>query len=83
MTIQERHKEVEKMFEDLRKFYVSHFPPGRSLTEEEWQSYIDSTWEIADRYKGTNLEDIAGDLAMALSDDIERVDKAWRKKEGA
>ena len=50
------------------------------LTDEEWQDYIDGTWKIADRYKGTNLENLAGELTMALSNDIERVDKAWRGK---
>ena len=82
MTIKERHEEVSKMFKDLQDFYAKHFPPGRALTDEEWKAYIDGTWEIADRYKGTNLEDLAGELTMALSNDIERVDKAWRGKNG-
>lgn len=80
MTIKERHEEVAKIFKDLQDFYVQHFPPGRALTDEEWQDYIDGTWTIADRYKGTNLENLAGELTMALSNDIERVDKAWRGK---
>lgn len=82
MTIQERHKEVAKILKDLQDFYMKHFPPSRTLTDEEWQDYIDGTWEIADRYKGTNLEDLAGELTMAFSNDIERVDKAWRRKQG-
>ena len=80
MTIKERHEEVKFMMKALMKFYVEHFPPGRELTDEEWQSYIDKTWEIADRYKGTNLEDLASELTMALSNDIERTDKAWRRR---
>ena len=80
MKIQERHEEVAKIFKDLQSFYEKHFPPGRNLTDEEWQEYIDGVWRIAERYKGTNLEDLAGELAMALSNDIERIDKAWRRR---
>lgn len=80
MTINERHEEVKKLFAELEAFYEKHFPPKRALTDKEWQAYIDSTWKIADSYKGTSLEDLASELTMALSNDIERVDKAWRRK---
>ena len=80
MKIKDRHKEVKRMFSDLEALYEKHFPPGRELTDQEWEAYIDGIWVLADRYKGTNLEDLAGDLTMALSNDIERVNKAWGMK---
>ena len=80
MTIKERHEAVKKLFAELEEFYEDHFPPKRALTDKEWQAYIDGTWEVADRYRGTSLEDLASELTMALSNDIERVDKAWRGK---
>ena len=82
MTIQERHEEVTRMFKELQDFYVKHFPPGRALTDQEWEEYIDGTWKVADQYKGSSLENLANEITMALSNDIERVDKAWRRKQG-
>jgi hypothetical protein len=82
MTITERHEEINKIIAGLKVLHEKYFPPARPLTDEEWQAYINDIWEVADRYKGTNLEDLAGELTMAFSNDIERVDKAWRKKQG-
>jgi len=82
MTITERHEEINKIIAGLKVLHEKYFPPARPLTDEEWQAYINDIWEVADRYKGTNLEDFAGELTMAFSNDIERVDKAWRKKQG-
>lgn len=82
MTISERHEEINKILAGLKVLHEKYFPPRRALTDEEWQAYINDIWEVADRYKGTNLEDLAGELTMAFSNDIERVDKAWRKKQG-
>ena len=82
MTIKERHEAVKRLFAELEEFYEQHFPPKRALTDKEWQSYIDGTWEVADKYRGTSLEDLASELTMALSNDIERVDKAWRNRQG-
>lgn len=78
MTIKERHEAVKKLFTELETLYEQHFPPKRALTDKEWQAYIDCIWEVADKYRGTSLEDLASELTMALSNDIERVDKAWR-----
>ena len=82
MKISERHEEINKIIAGLKVLHEKYFPPARPLTDEEWQAYINDIWEVADRYKGTNLEDLAGELTMAFSNDIERVDKAWRKKQG-
>ena len=82
MTITERHEEINKIIAGLKVLHEKYFPPARPLTDEEWQAYINDIWEVADRYKGTNLEDLAGELTMAFSNDIERVDKAWRRKQG-
>ena len=82
MTISERHEEINKIIAGLKVLHEKYFPPARPLTDEEWQAYINDIWEVADRYKGTNLEDLAGELTMAFSNDIERVDKAWRRKQG-
>ena len=80
MKIKDRHEEVKRMFAELEAFYEKFFPPAREMTDKEWQAYIDGTWEVADKYRGTSLEDLAGELTMALSNDIERVNKAWEKK---
>jgi len=82
MTIQERHNEVSKILAGLKELHEKYFPPARVLTDEEWETYIAGIWAVADKYKGTNLEDLAGELTMAFSNDIERVDKAWRRKQG-
>ena len=80
MKIKERHEAVKNMFRELEELYEKYFPPARALTDKEWQHYIDNVWEVADRYRGTNLEDLAGDMTMALTNDIERVNKAWEKR---
>lgn len=82
MTIAERHEEINKILAGLKVLHEKYFPPRRPLTDEEWKNYIADIWAVADKYKGTNLEDLAGELTMAFSNDIERVDKAWRKKQG-
>lgn len=82
MKISERHEEINKIIAGLKVLHEKYFPPARPLTDEEWQAYINDIWKVADRYKGTNLEDLAGELTMAFSNDIERVDKAWRRKQG-
>ena len=82
MTIAERHQKVKEMTATFLVLHEKYFPPKRPLTDEEWENYIADIWTVADRYKGTNLEALAGELTMAFNNDIERVDKAWRRKQG-
>ena len=81
MTISERHEEINKIFKNLKAAHEKYFPPGRKLTDKEWDDFIKESWSVAEQYKGTNLQDFAGRLTMLFSDDIEMVDKAWRGKE--
>lgn len=80
MKINERHEEVNKILAKMKVLHEKYFPPGRPLTDEEWQQYIKGIWDVAEEYKGTNLEDFAGELTMVFSNDIERVHKAWIKR---
>lgn len=80
MTIQQRHEEINKILAEMKVRHEKYFPPARTLTDEEWENCIDDFHYTADRWKGTNLQDLAGDICMAFLNDIERVDKAWRRR---
>lgn len=82
MTIKERHDEVTKIIAEFKVLHEKYFPPGRALNDEEWQKCIDNFLSATDQWKGTNLEQFAGDISMAFLDDIERVHKAWEKRRG-
>lgn len=81
MKIQERHEEINKILAAMKVRHEKFFPPARSLTDEEWENCADDFFHAADQWKGTNLEDLAGEISMAFLNDIERVHKAWRRKE--
>ena len=81
MTIAERHQKVEEMTATFLVLHEKYFPPKRSLTDEEWEKLIEEMNAIAAKYKGQKLEDLAGELCMCFLNDIERIHKAWRKKE--
>ena len=80
MTIQERHEEINKILAAMKVRHEKYFPPARELTDEEWENCIDDFQYTADQWKGTNLQDLAGDLCMIFLNDIERTDKAWRRR---
>lgn len=82
MTIRERHEQIDDMTITFRNLHEQHFP-SKSMTDEDWDKCISDFQTYADKYKNTNLEDLAGELCIAYLNDIERVHKAWRKKEGA
>lgn len=82
MTISERHEEINKILASLKVLHEKYFPPRRPLTDEEYETCIDDFFYTTEQWKGTNLEDLAGEISMAFLNDIERVDKAWRKKQG-
>jgi hypothetical protein len=46
-----------------------------SLTDKEWEEYIQSMDKIANDYKGTNLEQIAGAMCMTFLNDTEMIQK--------
>lgn len=80
MTIQERNEEIKIIWAEMKSRHEKYFPPKRSLTDEEWENCIDDFFYTKDRWKGTNMEDFAGELSMVFLNDIERINKAWRKK---
>jgi len=81
MKIAERHEKINQMIAVYKVLHEKYFPPGRSLTDEEWEKYIQSMETEAAKYRGSNLETLAGELCMCFLNDVERVHKAWREKE--
>lgn len=82
MKIQERNEEINNMLAIFKAKHEKYFPPARSLTDEEWETCIDDFFYTTEQWKGTHLQDLAGEISMAFQNDIARVHKAWRKKEG-
>ena len=80
MTIQERHDQINKLLAAMKVRHEKYFPPARPLTDEEYEACIHDFFHAANEWKGTNLEDLAGEISMAFLNDIERVHKAWRRK---
>ena len=82
MKVSQRHGEINNILAKMKVLHEKHFPVGRPLTDEEWQKCIDDFLSTTEQWKGTNLEQFAGDISMAFLDDIERVHKAWEKRRG-
>lgn len=82
MTIQDRHKEINEILAVFKVLHEKYYPPARELTDEEWEVCIDDFFYTTNRWKGTNLEDLAGEISMAFLNDIERTNKAWIKRRG-
>ena len=80
MTIEERNRLIDDALVNFKGCHDRHFPVGRSLTSEEWETFIAEMDAIADKYKKSNIADLSGKLCMIFLDDVEVVHKKWLEK---
>jgi hypothetical protein len=84
MTFPERNKAIDSMICKFRVEHLRYTQNFDSLTDKEWEEYIHSMDKIANDYKGTNLEQIAGAMCMTFLNDTEMIQKklkAHKEKE--
>ena len=83
MTYTERNQAVlepiTKLVVELTARHDKYTSSSKILTEEEWRAYIDEMRGVADKRKGTSLENIAAYMAQYFLDDTEYVQKELRK----
>ena len=76
-AIEARNKLIDDALIKYKVCHDKHFPNGRSLTDDEWQTYINEMDAIAEGYKKTNIAGLTGELCMAFLNDTEMVHKKW------
>lgn len=79
MTYEERNRTISDLMRDVKEQHERYTSSSKILSDEEWQKYIDDMTAIGERFKGGNMEDIAGELVMTFLNDTERVQKKLKK----
>ena len=80
MTIEERNNLIDDAIVKYKVCHDKYFPVGRSLTDKEWEDYIQDMDGIAGEFKNSKIADLSGELCMCFLNDIERIHKAWKAK---
>lgn len=79
MTYTERNRIITDLMSTVKAQHDKYTSNSHILSDEEWQKYIDDMTAIGERFKGGNMEDIAGELVMTFLNDTERVQKKLKK----
>lgn len=79
MTFQERNDYVIQILADFKVLHDKYTSSTALLSDNEWETYINSMENVTSKYKNTNLFDFVGDLQMAFLDDTEKIQKKLKR----
>lgn len=80
MNFRERNNLINDMLVKYKELHNKYTIGKRILEDPDWEDYIHSMDDICAKYKGTNLEMLAGKLCMAFLDDTEYVQKKLKEQ---
>lgn len=79
MTYEERNNMAYEAMTKIKTIHDQYTSSSKILSNEEWETYINSMWAIPENFKGTNLQDFIGELVMTFCNDTERMQRKLRK----